>query len=233
MIIGSEFLALEGSTLIGQNHYRIARVYRGYGGTPISSVTSGAMWHHHGAGVFEHPINVGDIGTILYYKVVPYNFAGQAVSISSITAKTYQIKGDYWLPSAQPRISLFVQSATAWPSSSEFCGYNLSVTSGGCDVVLTWNPGANNEGFGYGGAGNGGYGHFALDVLTPSYRVDVMSTNGSKVSSFFTNTGYFDYNRAQNSADFSGFRGGLTFQVTPYNTRGDGYAPNARSLSLF
>lgn len=235
MVVGSEFIACEGATLLAQNHYRVARAYRGWGGTPISAQASGAYWNHHGDGVFAHQIAIGDIGKTLYYKVLPYNWAGDVCNIASVNAQTYTIKGDYWLPRAEAPIQFFVNSAKTWSSSTPVQGQYIAMTSGGGDVTLQWPAASNNEGFGYGGAGNGGAGHFGADMLfllTPLYRVDVMSSNGTKVSSFFTTTGYYSYTLAQNSADFHVFGKNLMFQVTPYNTRGDGYVSYTRSLSL-
>ncbi len=91
MIVGSEFIACEGAVLLGQNHYRIEKAYRGWGGTPISAHSANEYWNHHGDGVFAHQIAVGDIGKIFHYKVLPYNFAGVVCDISSVNAQTYQI----------------------------------------------------------------------------------------------------------------------------------------------
>jgi hypothetical protein len=91
---------------------------------------------------------------------------------------------------------------------------------------------SNAEGFDYGGYNNAGYNHFTSDVATPSYRVDVASSNGTKVSSFVANSGYFGYTLAQNSADFNGFGKSLIFTVTPFNSRGDGYTNDVRSIAM-
>jgi hypothetical protein len=97
-------------------------------------------------------------------------------------------------------------------------------------VALTWPNQANDEGYGAGGYGGSTYGHFAADSL--AWRVDVKSSNGTKVSSFVANTPYFNYNRAQNSADFNAFGHDLIFTVTPYTVKGDGPVADTRSLSL-
>lgn len=233
MVVGSEAMAFEGLTLVGQNHYRIQRLYRGWGGTPISDVTSGARWFQHGAGIFPYPITADKIGTSFFYKIVPYNFAGRTYNISSIQAGSYQIKGLYWKPRKQTDPRVFVQSAISWPASTAFCGKNVAVTSGGCNLVVTWPRAANAEGFGYGGFNNGTFGHFLDDTPNPSYRVDVYSSNGTAVSSFTTTTPAWTYSMAQNSADFGGFGKDLILKVTPFNTRGDGPVSAVRSISVF
>jgi hypothetical protein len=232
-IVGSEAIAIQGLTLIGQNHYRARRMFRGWGGTPISTINSGAQWHWHRSGIFELPISEDDVGTILHYKVVPYNFAGQLYNISSVDARTYQIKGLYWLPRHQTPISVWVQTPTAWTRSLPALGPFLAVDSGGCDVALTWAPAAQTAGYGAGGYGTGGYGRFQADITSPQYRVNVYSANGTSVSSFVANTGYFNYTLAQNSADFNQFGKAVIFKVTPYNGLGDGPIAMSRSLSLF
>jgi hypothetical protein len=55
-IVGSEAVAVENLTLIGQNHYRARRAYRGWGGTPITAHPANALWHYHAAGIFAHDI---------------------------------------------------------------------------------------------------------------------------------------------------------------------------------
>lgn len=230
-IVGSEAIAVEGLTLLAQNKYQVRRLFRGWGGTPISSVTSGALWHWH-RNVFERAITEDQIGTILHYKVVPYNFAGQLYNIASIDARTYQIKGLYWLPRAASPVTLWVQSPVAWTRSVAALGPFLAVESGGCNVVLTWPPAAQNAGYGAGGFGTGGYGRFTADITSPTYRVNVYSANGTVVSSSVVNTGYFNYTLAQNSADFNVFGKSLIYKVTPFNGFGDGPISASRSLSL-
>lgn len=230
---GSEALSIEGLTLLAQNKYRAARVYRGWGGTPIGAHNSGDFWHYHAPGIFEHEITEDDIGTTVWYKVVPYNFAGVAFNIASIDARTYTFKGIYWLPRIQPPTGIYVQSPVNWTQSLEWGKQYLNVTSGGCDITLTWPGAANNEGYGAGGYGAAGYGHFSPDITVPTYRVEVRSSNGVTVRSTLVQTGFFSYTMAQNSADFTGFGRDLIFKVTPYNIKGDGPASDIRSLSLF
>ena len=234
LIVGSEAISMEGVNLVAQNRYRISRMYRGWGGTPISAHSSGAYWHYHTDGIFSQEISEDKIGTILHYKVVPYNFAGVLYNIASIDARTYQIKGLYWLPRIQPPITTYVHSAASWPRSVAIGETtHLKVVNNGCPVTLQWPDAANNEGFGAGGFGIEGFGHFAPDILTPAYRVDVYSVNGVGVSSFVVNTGHFDYTLDQNSTDFNGFAQNLWFEVTPYTIKGDGPISSSRTLELF
>lgn len=221
MIVGSEAIALENLTLVGQNHYTARKLYRGWGGTPITSHNSGAYFNQHGPGTFALPITNGQVGTTLYYKIAGYDFAGNVYDISSITARSYQIKGMYWRPRVAADVNIFVSSAVSWPSSTPFRGQYLSLNSGGCDIALEWPPSANMEGFGAGGFGTSGFGHWAQDTV-PAYRVNVSSSNGVAVSCYATTSGHFGYTVAQNSADFNGFAKKPIFQITPYTVKGDG-----------
>jgi hypothetical protein len=117
-IVGSEAIAVENLTTVAQNKIVSRRVYRGWGGTPISAHNSGDFWHYHGAGIFTFDLTQDKIGTTLYYKVVPYNFAGVAADIAGIAAHSYTIKGLYWLPRVQPKSKVWVQSAVSWPRST-------------------------------------------------------------------------------------------------------------------
>lgn len=233
-ICGSEALAVENLTLLGQNHYRAQRVFRGWGGTPISTHTSGEFFHYHSAGIFHLDISQDKIGTSIQYKVVPYNFAGQGYNIASIAVSCYTIKGMYWLPRVQPKTKVWVSSAISWPGSADIGETKfLKTVSGGCDVVYTWPQAAQADGFGAGGFGANGFGHFTADVGTPQWRVNVYSSNGFAVRSTVVSTGYFLYDRVTNSADFAGFNQNPWVSVTPRTSQGDGPTTDQRTLNLF
>lgn len=231
-IVGSEAVSVQDLTLLAQNRYRARRMFRGWGGTPISAHNSGEYFHHFAAGIHAHEITLDDIGTKISYKIVPYNFAGVPYNVQSIDAASYQVIGYYWLPRILPRLDIFVNSALAWDPSTPVVGPYVGVSSGGSDIALGWQESSNVEGFGAGGYGTGGYGHFLTEVDTPFYRVDVASKNGVKVSSYVVNTGYFAYTLNQNSTDFAGFGRDLVLTVTPFNVKGDGPVGDTRSLSL-
>lgn len=229
-IVGSEAVAFETLTLLGQNHYRARRVYRGWGGTPINDIASGAFFGAHGAGMFSLEITADQIGTTWHYKIAPYNFAGTVADISSIDAQPYTVRGLYWLPRIQPRTRIFVESAVSWPRSMEITGPYLGVASGGSGIDLAWPFTSNTEGFGSGGNGAGGYGHTATDSC--NWRIDIASKNGTPVSSFVVTSPLFGYSVAQNSADFHGFGRDIILTVTPFTVKGDGPVADVRSLSL-
>jgi hypothetical protein len=231
MICGSEPMAIENLTLLGQNHYRARHVYRGWGGGVISSHNSGEYIHEHGAGIFVHEISANDVGRDVSFKIVPYNFAGKTYDVSSIVAQSYTILGNYWRPREMPFVRYWVDSAISWPNSTQFLKTFLGVTSGGCAVNLTWPLHDNEEGFGAGGYGAGTYGHFIM-ADSVAWRVDVMSKNGAAVSSFIVNTPFFRYTLAQNSADFNGFGKDVVYKTTAFTIKGDGSVVDIRSLSL-
>lgn len=232
LIVGSEAISMETLTLLGQNHYKAKRMFRGWGGTPISAHNSGEYFHQHAAGVFLHEISLNDIGTNISYKIVGYNFASVLWDVASVAASSYTIRGDYWLPRAQPRTKIWVTSPLAWTASLPITGPFIAIDSGGSDVELTWELAAQNEGNGAGGFGNGTYGHFEDDGSTTGWRVDIASKDATPVSSFIVNTPYFKYTVAQNSADFGGFGRDLVLKVTPFNVKGDGLVSDVRSLSF-
>lgn len=232
---GSEALAVEGLTLLGQNHYRINRLYRGWGGTLSQAHSSGAYWHKHGAGVFAQEIDPNKIGTNIWYKVVPYNFGGQQYDVSSIEGKQYQIRGWYWLPDNMPDFDVVVASAavnpgTPAPHTSPL--YAAIPAVGKSDVTFQWPDGARLEGYGFGGYGIGGFGHFASDVDIHRWRVEIVSGN-TVVRSTAVDSGSFTYTVAQNSADFNGFAGVYGVRIVPFNSYGDAEINAVRSINLF
>ena len=231
-VVGSEAIAVEGLTLLGQNHYRAKYAYRGWGGSPIGTHNSGDLFHHHAAGIFAHEITEDKIGTRLSFKIAPYNFAGQVYNIASIDASTYTIRGDYWLPRQQPTTRMYVPSALAWSASEAITGPYIGVASGGSDVILIWQNAYNDNGYGQGGFGAGGFGHNADTLDDVKWRVEVSSKNGTMVSSTIVTTGYFAYTLAQNSTDFGGFGRDLVVRVVPFNSKGDGPVDDVRSISM-
>lgn len=232
-IAGSEALAVEGLTLLGQNHYKADKVYRGWGGTAIHEHSSGAYWHKHGAGMFTQAINEDKIGTTIYYKVVPYNFRRQGFDISSIEGKSYVVQGTYWRPQVPPNMKMFVDSPVTI-SNSEAAMDNVHVISGGSDVTFVWPDASRLEGYGQGGNGANGYGHFADDTLDVIYRVEVLSSDLDTVVRCLTvSTGFWTYERATNSADFNEWSGNFAVKMTPHNSYGDALRSQTRIVNLF
>jgi hypothetical protein len=234
MWVGSEMMAYQGVTLLGQNHYRFDKVYRGWGGTYIHAHSAGDYWWKQGGGVFMQGYNEDKIGTTIYYKVSPYNFAGVEYNISSIDAKSYQIQGTYYRPQNCPAIHTYIDTPATGTRSEDLRGLSTkAVTSGGCTIYFDWSDASRMEGYGQGGYGAGGYGHFATDTTSHSWRVEVSSSNGFVVRSVSVSTTYYEYDRAVNSADFNGWKGEFTVRVTPYNSYGDALISGVKSLNLF
>lgn len=236
MIVGSEAMAFETLTLLGTNHYRAEKVYRGWGGSPVGAHSSGAYFHQHASGIFAVEISKDKIGTQWQYKIAPYNFVGDVMDISSITASSYQIIGYYWLPREQPRTQVFVESAVNWSANSPLLGKHIvNVVSGGCDVAFGWPAASNTDGFGAGGFGAGGFGHFEPDttgVTLPDYRVEVQSLNGVTVRSTVVYTGWFNYSMTENIADFGSFAQQIGIKITPFNGTGDGPISDTTSVGM-
>lgn len=235
--INSEMIAYEGINLLGQNHYRFDKVYRGWGGTHIQGHSSGDTWWRHAGGVFTQALNVDKVGNLFYYKVQPYNFAGVGYNISSIDAKTYQIQGTYWKPQNPGALRTFVQSPGSYVTiQSEDLNFitKKKVIAGGSPVQIEW-PDASRES-GYGALGNGylTYGEFITDTTSHQYRIQVYSSDGSTVVRCTTvSTLAFLYTVDNNSTDFNGWAGNFRVKVTPYNTYGDSLRSRTKILELF
>lgn len=235
LICGSEALAVEGLTLLSQNTYYVNKLYRGWGGTNIQDHSSGAYWHKHGGGMFVQAVNQDKVGTLVYYKVVPYNFAGQGYPVNSIDPKAYTITGAYWKPQGLPEAKMFISTPTLGTGSENTIDRLFrQVTSGGCDVTWTWPKASKVKGSGAGGYGKGGYGDFTADVGTPAYRIQVLSSDHSTVvRCTVVNTEFFTYARATNSADFNGAKGAFDIRITPYNAFGDAPFNREYRINLF
>lgn len=235
--INSEMLAFEGVNLLGQNNYRFDKVYRGWGGTHIQAHASGDTWHKHGGGIFTQGINEDKIGTIIHYKVAPFNFSGIEYDIASVDARTYQIQGTYFRPQNAPAIKTFVQSPGSFLTiQSEDLGSisRKNVIAGGSAVQFEWFDSSRDRGYGTRGYGAGGYGRFETDTASQQYRIEVLSNDLSTVVRCTTvNDFTYLYDLDANSTDFNGWAGGFEFQVTPFNEFGDALRTRTKSLELF
>jgi len=224
--IGSEMIAYQGVNLLAQNHYRFDTIFRGWGGTHIHAHNSGDLWHKHGGGVFTQEFNEDKIGTIIYYKVQPYNLAGAAYDISSIDAKTYQVLGSYWRPQVAPT-PRYIQNSTDWRGLTK-----IWVTSEG-DIPIDWRDSARMAGYGVGGFGTGEYGRFTVDAISHAWRVEVVGSGDTVVRSVSVTTAHYNYTNSLNFSDNGAWRGNIAFKVTPYNAYGDAPRTEVVSLELF
>jgi len=235
--INSEMMAYEGVNLIAQNHYRFDKLHRGWGGTHIQGHSSGDTWWKQGGGVFVDPINIDKVGTLLYYKVTGFNFAGQEYNVASVNARTYQILGTFWRPQVQAPISTYVQSPGSYLTiQSEDLGFiqKKQVVTGGSPVQFEWPLAAQEAGYGAQGYGVGGYGRFTQDTTSVSYRVEVLSTDYSTVVRCTTvDTTAFLYTTALNSEDWNGWTGSFAVRVTPFNPYGTALRSRTKILELF
>jgi hypothetical protein len=226
---GSEMMSFEDPVLVGSNHYRMTRLYRGWGGTNIQAHNSGAYFHKHGSGVFAQDYNEDKIGTVIYYKVSPFNFAGIEYNVASISASQYEIQGGYYRPQVAPSIH-------TWIGSTDLRGVlKYGIPSGSGDLVAEWRDGARMAGFGAGGYGTGagGFGRFTTDTLSHSWRVEVIGSGNAVVRSTVVTTCQFAYSRANNVSDNGAFRGNVAIKVTPFGTYGDAPRTAIASLQLF
>jgi len=233
----SEMMAVEGVSLLGQNQYRFDKVYRGWGGTHIQGHASGDSWHKHGGGIFTQAINEDKIGSIIHYKVAPFNFAGVEYDISSVDARTYQLKGTYFIPQNPPSIKTFVQSPGSFLTvQSENLGYitKKNVIAGGSTVQFEWQESARARGYGARGYGTGEYGRFEQDTSSVAWRVEVLSNDlTTVVRCTSVDTPIFTYSSDINSTDFNGWTGAFATRVTAFNEFGDSLRSRTKILELF
>lgn len=221
LYIGSEMLAFTNLTQLGQNRYRAARVYRGWGGTHVHAHNSGDVWVKHGSGIFYREYDESQIGNTFYYKVAPFNSAGYEYNVASISAKSYTIKGTAYRPQIAPAINF----AGNRRNRRVFVGSE-------CDIPIDWQDSARKSGYGAGGFGTapGGFGGFTTDPLSHSWRVVVVGSGGTVVRSTVVTTPNFTYTSSMNFADNGAWRGNVAFNVTPFSPYGD--APQTTVLSL-
>lgn len=222
--VGSEMISLASLTLVSQNRYRAARVYRGWGGTPIGAHSSGDTFYRQGSGVFAIPYSTNQIGTKLHYKVAPFGFNGIEYPVSSIAAKQYSVQGLFY----RPRLPAQIQ----YEGRRGETKFNIGAAT---DVAITWEECSQQSGYGAGGNGknSGGYGNFASDVASFGYHVSVVGSGSAVVRSSYVSTGYFSYTSAQNAADNGAWRGNIAIKVTPVNNFGLSNGTSVLSLELF
>ena len=226
--VGSEMVAYQNPTLIGQNHYRFDRIYRGWGGTPILDHSSGDFFWRHGGGVFTQTYNEDKIGTKIYYKVTPYNFGGFIWPVESVDAKEHTIQGTYFRPQNPAAVHVWVDSRD----------YTQTTKHGLTDITslhlkAEWEDSSRCEGYGTLGYGFAGYGHFATDPLSHQWRVEVIGTGDVMVHSVVVTTPFFVYSAGQNLADNGAFRPNVAFKITPFSNFGDSLLTETVSLEFY
>jgi len=226
--IGSEMIAYETINLVGQNRYRMNKVYRGWGGTPIQAHNSGDFWHKHGGGIFSQAFNEDKIGQTIYYKVAPFNLAGLEFDVASITAKTYTILGGHYLPQ-NPPTPRFIQD------SVDHRGIHEIWVGSASDIHLDWRDSARKSGFGAGGfgIGAGGYGRFTTDPQSHNWRVEVYGSGNFLVRSLEVTTATYNYTNSNNFDDNGAWRGNVAFKITTTNDFGDSPRTEVVSLELW
>jgi len=224
--VGSEMLAYEGVNLVGQNHYRMDRVYRGWGGTHIHAHNSGDVFFKQGGGIFSQPYNEDKVGTILYSKVTPFNFAGIAVDVASVSSDQHQIRGTFFAPQ-------IIGAIHPWASSIDYRGVNKFSISSGDAISFTWSEASRCSGYGTGGYGTGGYGRFTSDTISWAYALSIVGSGGNVVRTTDVGTGFFEYAHADNVADNGLFYGQFGISITPFNDVSTATRISTRTLDVF
>lgn len=226
--VGSEMVAYQNPTIIGSNHYRFEKLYRGWGGTPIQDHSSGDFFWRHGGGVFTQVYNEDKIGTTVFYKVTPYNFSGFIWPVDSVDAKQYTIQGTYHRPQIPGNVHIWVDSAD-YTQTTKVGITNLTSK----DFKAEWEDSSRCEGYGVLGYGFAGYGHFATDPLSHSWRAEVVGSGDTVVHSTVVTTPFFVYSAGQNFADNGAFRPNVTIKITPFGAFGDALLSEVVSLEFF
>jgi hypothetical protein len=220
MLCGSEMVAYQGATLVGTNRYRFDKLFRGWGGSIAHAHNSGDIVYHQNGGVFFQRLTRAKIGATIYYKVQPFNFAGQGIDISSITAKQYVVNGKFWVPQI--------------PSGLQYNGNGGKTThfvGGGGDIQIDWKATAKRDNYGLNIYGNFGYGYSAENSV--DYRVEIVGSGDVIVRSLSVNSAGFVYAEANNIADNGAWRGNVAVKVTPYNNSGLSLKTEVISLELW
>ncbi len=226
--VGSEMVAYQGISIVGSNHYRFGKLYRGWGGTPIADQSSGAIFWRHGGGIFKQSYNEDKIGTKIFYKVTPFTFGGFVWPVESVDAKEYTVQGTYFRPQ-NPGTAHIVVDSTDFDQTTR---KGLSdITS--LHLKAEWPPSTRCEGYGALGYGFGDYGHFVTDVLSHDWRVEVVGSGGTVVHSTVVTTPFFVYSAGTNLADNGAFRSNVAFKITPFTTFGDSLRSEVVSLEFF
>jgi hypothetical protein len=226
--VGSEMVAYQGVTAVNSNHYRFNKLYRGWGGTPIASQSSGSFFWRHGGGVFKQSYNEDKIGTTIYYKVTPYTFGGFVWPVESVDAKQYVVQGTYFRPQNPG-------NAHIWVDSDDYTQTTRKALSDieSLHFKAAWPLSSRCEGYGTLGYGFGTYGHFVTDTLSHDWRVEVIGTGDTVVHSTVVTTPFFVYSAGQNLSDNGAFRSNVAFRITPFTTFGDSLRSEVVSLEFF
>lgn len=250
--IGSEMLSYERATLVNTNVWRLSRVFRGVGGTPISAHSPGAVfWTHDpqdGGGLFTIPYAQAAIGTTIYYKVVPVGFDNVPFDVDSVPYKQFTLTGQHFAPAAMNDIRVLVGSPSATlpntlPVAQEVWGatslYHLgpwntrNVGSGPeRNITIVWPETSRTSGYGVGGYDVYGYGFFVQDVPANQWRVTVIGSGGVAVASAVVNSPFYSYDALTNAANNGAWRGNVAFQVQPFNPFASAPFAATRSLEL-
>lgn len=250
--IGSEMLSYEGATLIGNNVWQFDRLYRGVGGSPVSVHSAGdVFWAHNpadGGGLFVTPYGQEQIGTTIFYKVVPVGFDGVEFDPSSVAYKSYTLRGTHFAPIAMNDLRVLVGSPSAslpayLPVGRDYFAttslYHINprrprnVGSGeGRNITLVWPETSRTSGYGIQGYGDRGYGNFVDDSPLPFWAVTIIGSGGNIVGSATVNSPYFAYDATTNAAANGAWHGAVAFSVLPKNAYADAPYPAVVSLNL-
>jgi hypothetical protein len=156
--------------------------------------------------------------------LVPFGFNGTEFSVSSITARTYTVKGVGYLP----------RIPTSFQVNSRRGDTAFNVGSA-ADLIFSWHDSSNESGWGGGGYGRnaGGYGGYVSDVASLGYYVTVVGSGGVTVRSTYTGSAAFIYTNSMNAADNGAWRGNLAVSVLPVSPYGVAQMSRVMSLGVF
>jgi hypothetical protein len=217
---GSEMMAYQGATLVGVNRYRFDKLFRAWGGTTAHAHSSGDLCYQQGGGTFYQGVTRQKIGTPLYYKVQPFNLAGQGIDVSSIQAKLYTITGRHWLPQI--------------PSMPQYNGERGKLrhyVGSTIDININWHDTARRAGYGMKTYGTNGYGDYVIN--STNYRVEIVGSGNAIVRSVGVNSAGFTYTSSMNAQDNGAWRGNVAVRVTPYNVNGLSLETKVISMELW
>ena len=88
--VDGEMISFQTATLTGTNAYNLTGLYRGLFGTNPGAHSIGASWGKCDEFAFRYPVNLSQVGSTVYVKLVSYNiWGGGKRQISAETAYTF------------------------------------------------------------------------------------------------------------------------------------------------
>lgn len=131
-----ECLSFQTATLTSQYHYNLTNLWRGQGGTPVQSHSTGDLFCRLDSQIFKYSLPQAYVGIPLYFKFPSFNIWGNALqSLASVSSFTYDPNGNG---------TAFPSGNWVWSQLSS--GQNVDCGTAGTTVVHSADAGTANDG---------------------------------------------------------------------------------------